>query len=336
MSIKTAQELHRIYHYRHINYIDIKEVLTVIQSNDKTYAQVYDTNLTKNLLESKKLSAFNYYEAGMERLKNKSNEDLSELENFWNTSLLFINGQPHKELKLRLKNQITLLENYLLENKADILNHLHKYITISNCPIQLSIDITNIISSYLISNVSGVSFKESLEFILIREPVFYNYFHTKKQFTMGRNLNQFFKKNDLNGLDPIKKILLETIIFMGIDPIVGMICTNQLTGVSSYFDAPIVSYITRISTNRIEVLGHDFKPGTIFNLSLVPNIIQYEAQNYEGINFGFSTHKCLGIQLTKIIVDLALDFLKENPAKKINENEFQVTSDGTFLKFVRA
>lgn len=335
MSIRTAQELHRIFHYRHIEHIKTEEFLTIIENNHKTYVQVYDTNLTRNLLESKKLFAFNYYHAGMQRLKKNCNENISELENFWETSLLFINEQPHKELKLQLKKEISSLENYLLANKTNAFNYLDKFKTISDCPIGLSVNITNIIGAYLISAVTKICFEKTLNFILMREPVFYSYFHTPKQLAMGKNLTNFFSQHHLNQLDPAKKILIQTIILMGLDPIVGMLCTKQLTGISHYLEIPIVSYITRVSKDEITVLGHNFKPGTIFNLSLVPNMIQYETKNYESINFGFGTHKCLGIQLTKIIIDLALEYIERNPAKKINGSEFKTRSEGTFLKFSR-
>jgi hypothetical protein len=172
MTINVAQELEVIYKNRSINYINPNSVFTIIESQSKKYVQIYDTNITIGLLRSKKLDVFNYYQDGMTRLKQKENHQTSILENFWQESLLFLNNQPHKQLKVELQKEMISLENYFEENQAAI-NDLLNFCETTDCPIELSNNITNIIIANLIAHISKISFSVCQEFIQKREPVFF-------------------------------------------------------------------------------------------------------------------------------------------------------------------
>lgn len=333
MSINVAQELDVIYKNRCINSINPNSIFTIIESQSKQYVQIYDTNVTKDILESKKLAVFNYYQDGMTRLKEKEGHQISILEKFWQESPLFLNNQPHKQLKVELQKEIIFLENYFKKNEGDINNLLEFYAT-TDCPIQLSKDITNIIIANLIAHISKTSFSACLEFIKKREPVFFSYFHTVKQSIMAKNIEEFFTKNNLENIPPTSKLLICSLTIMGVDPIISMIAGHALGKMTKNdcFDIPSVGYITRISTSEITIFNQEFAPGTIFNLSLTPNQKQYESRDFIPINFGLGAHKCLGATLAKLIVDSSIRFLNRKNQNDIKPN-YKITSEGAFLKF---
>lgn len=333
MSLDVAKELDCVYKNRHVNYVDVNTIFTVIDTNQKKYVQIYDTNITKLLLESKKLVAFNYYHAGMIRLKKAGKVNTSVLENFWQESLLFINDKSHKQLKVAIQQEVILLETYFQDHQLKVAELLATHATAS-CPLELSIDIVNVIIADLISHISSVSFPICLEFIEKREPVFFSYFHTLKQSAMAKNLDDFFDQNNLSDISKNKKLLICSLVLMGVDPIVSMVSSYQLEKRSrnDCLNIPSVSYITRVSIDEIIVFDQSFPQGTIFNLSLTPNKDQYESQNLTPINFGFGAHKCLGANLSRLIIDSAIRFLNGSIKKESLPN-FTIATEGTFLKF---
>lgn len=335
MSLKVVNELDIVYKNRCVNYINWNSPLTVIETTSKKYVQIYDTNITKQLLQSKKLAVFNYYQEGMAQLK-KSGRKTTILENFWQNSLLFINNQEHKNLKVELQKEIILLENYFEENYSKISKLLESHAT-ADCPIDLSAEITNVIIADLIAYISGLSFSICLAFIQKRKNVFFSYFHTINQSAMSENLDDFFEENYLKDIKPSLKMLICSLMLMGIDPIVSMIGAYQLekTTQDKCFDIPSVSFITRISTDEITLFNQRYASGTIFNLSLTPNKKQYESGNFPSINFGIGAHKCLGTKLAKLIVGSAIMFLNQKALITSMKN-ITVTGEGTFLKFKKA
>lgn len=335
MSLKVVIELEKVFKSRQAEYIDAPKPISIIETERARYVQIYDTNLTREILDSKNLEAFNYYSEGIERLKKTGNK-IDILDHFWRESLLFINGTQHKENKLLLQKEIINIEKTFVANQDSYSQIIQEQIIDCKCPIEYSKKITNTIVALIIRDLTSAPFEDCLALLQKRQGVFFNYFHTEKQKQLGHNLEDFFSRHKLKQINKIKQLLICTLLIMGADPIIGIIAGHLIKKndhiKQTLQDIPAVSFITRINKKEFTLLGEAFFPGDIFNLTLVPSHEQYISNNYIPISFGFGQHKCLGIQLTNLIVNLAIDKSDIFQFEQAPIN-YRTSSEGSFLIF---
>jgi len=331
MSLQVIADLNHHFQDRQIEFFTTKSRFTLIDTGTKRYVQIYDTNLCAQLLSSKKLIAFNYYLQGIDELV-KAGKKLPHLQDFWKNSLLFINGDEHKKLKFELLQKIKKLEIFVQNNHTEILNFLNQQCQ-SHSLLPLAHELINAVTAYLLYKLTNVKAENFLHLLNNRKPVFYSFFHPTHQLRMGLLIEECIEHNDLQNLSRDDKFLMMSLILMGVDPLVTSLVSSKITGLRNhYLEVPSVSFITRKSVAPITVENQIFDTGTIFNLTLVPNEKQFRNSDYCPMNFGQGTHKCLGTQLSKSILEIAQQYLLNQKIENINISSVQVMNEGSFMR----
>lgn len=331
MSLQVIADLNHHFQDRQIEFFTTKSPFTLIDTGTKQYVQIYDTNLSVQLLSSKKLIAFSYYSQGIDELAN-AGKKLPHLQDFWKNSLLFINGPEHKKLKFKLLQKIKELENIIKNNHTEIINFLNQQCQ-SDSLVPLAHELINAVTAYLLFKLTNVKAENFLHLLKNRKPVFYSFFHPVHQLRMGLLIEECIERNDLHNLSRDDKFLMMSLILMGVDPLVTSLVSAKITGLRHHhLEVPSVSFITRKSVAPITLKNQTFDIGTTFNLTIVPNEKQFNNSDYCPMNFGYGAHKCLGAHLSKNILEVAQQYLLNQKVDNINIGSVQVMSEGSFMR----
>ena len=340
MTLEAAKQLDSVFGSRELESINAELPLRLIVKNGQRYVLVFNRSLTKSILLSKCFSAFDYYKPGTEKLRN-SGIPCEELSKFWEHTPLFLEGLEHKKTKLYFHKRLEALNGFLLDKQSTVDRFIAKRKRMLRTPLDFSRAVTRILFAFLIVELTGIGHRKILRALDMRCNVFFGYFHAPRHKSIAALFEWLFHENSGNDESCSQdRLLAQSFLVMGADPIMASICGAIVSGSKSFSESvyriPPVSFVTRICTSHFSCDGWDFYKGDLVNLSLLPNwdeLINEDDKNLSNsITFALGTHKCIGENISLTILNMAQIIFENNYPEGFPE-ESRIAPDGTFLAF---
>ena len=192
-------------------------------------------------------------------------------------------------------------------------------------------------TALVIVHLTGVSLNQVMRALRKRENVFYFYFHAIRQKKMNAVLARLSGEesgSESDTHDRVARILVQSLLMMGYDPLVGSLCASLVeqdkdvrSGPSRYCPT---SFVSRVCVDDISIDDNEFNKGDICYVSLLP--ARGEDSDKATFPFGMGAHACVGKRFSLVVLETAGDI-----ARKLFPDGFrrmpETCADGAFLAF---
>lgn len=341
MEIEHTKSLIKAFQYRTLTHHAKPHLLEHYQRDSDNVYLIFDPSFSKKILISRAFISFNYFQPGLDRA-SENNRPLKWMQSYFDSSLLFMNGEEHRLDKKTLIQLTNQLETLLLEWQPRLDMYFYKRRHSINSAIELSQKITRICLGIIISRLLSISLRRVLKCIDIRENIWFVWFHPSRQVAMDKALEYLYQGEELSSdrSDPayFSHQLVQSLIVMGYDPLVGSMCASMsykektCFASDSYRICP-TSFVSRVCKEPIQINGLDFKTGDICFTSLVPGADQAENESSsKSLAYGSGPHICIGKSLSLTILKMAQSIHEKHFSSGFKHNS-AISPDGAFLSF---
>lgn len=344
-NLKVAKRLNNVFKDRTFDSQSSGLPIEIIPSKNHQDILIFDTTTSKKILTSKAFVSLNSFKQGSEYLK-RSEEPVALLPDFFNSTILFKEGPEHRHTKRNFHSQLEVLSTELLSAKPLIFNYISKRKHNITNPLVFSNMLVRLFVGLMVSHLTSIPLKRVFHALSIRRNIFFSYLSPSPYIAT----NNAFKHLYASSSPPLKNttaynshLLAQSLIVMGIDPMIGTICASLVENNKSQFKNNVnrhcpTSFVSRICMQHISIAGVDFNPGDICYISLLPsteenmNACPSNIDSTTSLAFGAGIHTCIGKNLSLVMLDIA----EEIAQAYFNEGFKELPSiklDGTFLCF---
>lgn len=306
---------------------------------------VFDLPISRQILTSKAFNGANYFRPGMERL-NASGTPLEWLENFYDETVLFKEGEEHHALKAAFNRILTQACSDLEASRSRILKHFQKRRKSISSPLDFSEQLVRLCFGLVITRLTSIDMRTIYRSLSLRRNVFFSHFHPHRQTATNDALANFYKSTP-----PPEKgepgwhehLLAQSLLIMGIDPMIGTICASIVDGHADELAAGVFRYcptafVYRICIQPVSIGNVEFTPGDVCYVSLLPATDEKEKSCPEeetrnsSLAFGIGVHTCIGKHLSLSVLSIAQEVLQQEFSQGFGKVSV-LAPEGTFLAF---
>lgn len=343
VTFNTIKALNDAFKYREVNSHAGLGKYCTFTSGESRVIIVLNLKLSRRVLNSKCFINKNYFDLPLQYAQEKGS-DISHIKNHWEESILFKEGLEHLELKRKISKISDEVEEYIKLKKNLILRYFRKRKLEIEDAITFSKLFTRITMGIIVSNLTSIPIKNIYKAIDARDNVFCNYFMLSRHISSDIAL-QTISLDDKNACNQQymseKYLLAQSMLTMGIDPMVGTICAtlerdNSLGFKDDVFQNCPTSYVSRTCKNAISLEGISFQEGDLCYLALIPS--KDDIENGENINnasslaFGSGIHACIGRRLSLVLLEIVEEVVSDSFPNGFPK-KLEIQNDGAFLAF---
>ena len=297
---------------------------------------VLDLAVSRQILQSKNFSSFDYFAAGIERTAS-TGKSVDRIKNYYDHGPLFLEGRAHRDVKQRMLVLLKKHEHYLddvsLQIRAIVGKRKQKFRT----ALDYSTLMVELCLGTLIQRIGSTSLRAAIQAIRMQQNIFYYYPHPVRLRNTDRALSILDKSMAVSADTPVDeatRLTVYSLILMAIDALTVKICAsvmrhNGVPGDPASKAVSPVSYVYRQCIQATEIGETRFNPGDACYVALVAG---KEESPADSLPFGAGAHVCIGKQISLKIIDFAIELADLEIAEGFS-NQPLVTSDGAFLMF---
>jgi len=321
-----------------------KRSVSVSACGDHQVAFVFDTKVSREMLTSKAFVGFNYFESAMAPAI-AAGERFHFIESFYNSTLLFKEGAEHHELKRSFHRTLETLCEELRAAQPSILAYFRKRSGRIVSAFDFSNALVRICAGLLIARLTAIPMKRVLRALALRRNVFFYFYHPSRQRATNDALSHLYGRSppaEPGTSEWAEHLLAQSLIVMGIDPMVGSICASVVDGQDERFAAgasrySATSFVSRICTHPTAIAGTEYRPGDVCYIALVPaedEVAKTYAGSSSSLAFGIGVHACIGKHLSLVVLEIAEAVFRDAFSQGFAEPT-EIAPDGAFLAFRR-
>ena len=306
---------------------------------------VFDASISEKILISKSFSSIDYFKPGIEHL-TKAGESIKLLSAFYNQSILFKEGKEHDTVKKAFHYLLEDLSTELQKNKPLIFKYFNKRKKHIYSPLIFSNSLVRLCVGLMISKLTSIPLKRVFHALSLRRNVFFSHFHASRHLASNDALTYLYGAAippERDTPDGHKHLLAQSLIMMGIDPLVGEICANIVEGNTEDFIGGVyrhcpTSFVSRVCVQPLFMADIEFNIGDICYISLLPgsngneNGCPQDSSKSSSLAFGVGVHTCIGKRLSLEILKIAQDVVHDCFSDGFSGTSI-ISPDGAFLAF---
>jgi len=314
----------------------------VISCDNHQEVLVFDVSISRKILTSKAFSSINYFKPGIEHLA-KEGESINLISNFYEQSILFKEGKAHDEVKKAFHYLLEDLSDGLQNNKPLIMKYFDKRKKRISSPLIFTNTLIQLCAGLMISKLTSIPLKRVFHALSLRRNVFFSHFHASRHLASNDAFAYLYGASnppEEYTHEGHKHLLAQSLIIMGIDPLVGEICANIVEGNTENFIGGVdrhcpTSFVSRLCVQPYSIADLEFNPGDICYTSLLPGKNEgcpSGSNNSSSLAFGVGVHTCIGKRLSLVILGIAQEVM-HNCFREGFSGQSVISPDGAFLAF---
>ena len=341
--IEIIKTLDAAFGLRTLNEHRARPTVLVIPGEALNTMLVFDLGTSRKILLSKSFAGFNYFKAGMEWLA-RSGKDVSILNDFYNSTLLFQEGEMHRAWKSQFSRLLEEASAELDAMKPQILRYFRKRRSHVRSPLDYSMAIVRLCAGLVIARLTSRPLRTVFRALAIRRNIFFPHFHPARHIASGEALQRLYVKAMPPNIDSpewINHLLAQSLITMGIDPMIASICASIVEGqiepmTSGVYRYSPVSFVSRVCTAPARIDGLDYAVGDVCYVSLLPSaeadVNPSAGAQSASLSFGLGLHTCIGKRISLKILEIAEKVLRDVYGQGFSAQS-EIAPDGAFLAF---
>lgn len=345
MTLEVVKTIDNAFKTRSLTNHSASRSIKILPYGSQRAMLVFDLSASRKILTSKAFNGLNYFKPGLERL-GAAGTPLEMIGNFYDETVLFKEGEDHHALKAAFNRLLVQAIADLQASKPRILNYFRKHKARFASPLDFSDAVVRLCFGLIIARLTSISLRTIYRSLSVRRNVFYSYFHPPRQISANQALVILYGASPPPGKGTPgwhEHLLAQSLIIMGIDPMVGSICASIVEertedlAAGAYRYCP-TSFVSRICTQPTAIGDVEFKPGDICYVSLMPasdetgDSCPEENGRSSSLAFGLGIHTCIGKHLSLAVLAIAQDILHEVFSEGF-EKTSMLAPEGTFLAF---
>lgn len=345
MSLEIVRAMDRAFRGRGLDHHAHATGVEILPYGKRRAVLIFDQQIAAAVLTSRAFLSDNFYASGLAR-ERALGRPLPLMEQFWASNPMFQEGENHGVLKAHFKHCLALLESELADQTPRLRHFFWKRRARINNPVAFAQILARVCVGLCLVRLLGVRMRNAYAALGMRENLFFCFFHAARHEAYERALECLYRDSTLptpNSPDWPRHLVAQSLLFMGVDPLVGSICASLMEhqpralmdGV--YRHCP-TSFLTRTCNEAIRINDCDFLPGDFCQLALVPSQTERDARSADtptrqgSLAFGLGQHACSGKHLTARLCELAEQVLEESFPDGFRLDA-RLQPDGAFLAF---
>ncbi len=306
---------------------------------------VFDLSASRKILTSKAFNGLNYFKPGVARL-SAAGTPMAHIGQFYDETILFKEGEEHHSIKAAFNRILSRTIAELQAAKPQILRYFRKRKSAMSSPLVFSDAFVRLCFGLVIARLTSTPLRTVFRSLGVRRNVFFSYFHPPRQISANEALATLYAaasppEKGAHGWN--EHLLAQSLIIMGIDPMVGSICASIVDGRTDGLAAGVyrycpTSFVSRICVEPVAIGDIEFEPGDVCYVSLMPasdetaHACPAENERNASLAFGVGVHACIGKHLSLAVLQMAdeiLDTVFSHGFDTMPTTE----PDGAFLSF---
>lgn len=342
---EASKNLAEAFKFRGLTQHAGKRSVRLFAHGDRKIALVFDLDVSRKMLTSKAFAGFDYFKDGMDR-SIAMGENLGFIKAFYDSTLLFKEGAEHHGLKKTFHQQLEVLGGELRAAQPVILAYFRKRKAIFSSALDFSNAMVRLCAALIIARLTSIPLRRVLRALSLRRNVFFYFFHPSRQNATNDALTVLYGRSsppERGASEWPEHLLAQSLIVMGIDPLVASVCASVVDGQTDNFAAGAyrycaTSFVSRICTTPVSIEGTEYHPGDVCYVSLLPardealKTCPETAASTKSLAFGIGTHACIGKHLSLIVLEIAGTIYQDVFGQGFSEPT-EIAPDGAFLAF---
>lgn len=293
---------------------------------------VTDVELGRAILGSDAFAAFDPFEPGYLRLAQRGHS-LPLIEQYFRDAPLCLEGERMRRIKRELGDVLREQADVLEASVPRIRQWVRRQRDLLDSPLAFATALVEGALGCVIADLLGIPFEDTIPALRARRNVFFFHFHRLRHEATNAAL-ALLDAAAAAEVAPARRLLAQSLLVMGYDPLVATICASLVDGHPEAFDAGVERYcpVSVVSRRCVRAITFDeiaFGDGEVCYLALLPGA---EEAGQAGMPFGSGQHTCVGKRLALQVLRIA---------EAIYAAEFDgaframpvIACDGTFLAF---
>ncbi len=342
-TLAASKKLHEAFAKREAGHHAVERSVEVIEEGESRILLIFDLAISRGVLKSASFRNLNYFSGALEHAQ-AAGKDVGLVKRHWDESVLFKEGADHLALKKHfnrlldeaiadLRGQTPRVHSFFAKRTATI----DSMVVFSRLFVRLTIGL-------ILNNLASIPLRRVYQSLALRRNVFCDHFTQSRHIATNAALARLNFDAQCHGKKPDHKerqLLVESLIIMGIDPMVGGLCASSPPKDEGDFGGQVfqtcpTSYVSRTCLEETVISGTRFLPGDTCYLALVPSKEEATSGIYASrgtsIAFGVGVHACIGKRLSLVLFDLAQDVLSQQFPDGFAKRG-KLRPDGAFLAF---
>jgi len=342
---EASKNLAQAFKFRGLTQHAGKRSVKLFAHGDHKVALVFDLDVSREMLTSKAFTCFDYFKTGMER-SIATGGDLGLIKVFYDSTMLFKEGAEHHGLKRTFHQQLEILGGELRTAEPQMLAYFRKRKANYSSAFDFSNAMVRLCAGLMIARLTSIPLRRVLRALSLRRNVFYYFFHPSRQNATNDALTFLYGRSSppQHGTSEWPAHLLaQSLIVMGIDPLVASVCASVVDGRTDNFAAGAyrycaTSFVSRLCTSPVSIGGTEFCPGDVCYVSLLPaedegvKSFPESSGSKNSLAFGIGTHACIGKHLSLVVLEIAETIYRDTFSQGFSEHT-EIAPDGAFLAF---
>jgi hypothetical protein len=342
---EASKALAEAYKFRTLTHHAGERASRVFYQGDRKVVLVFDTEVSRALLTSKSFAGFDYFREGIEH-SVAHGVDLRQIQAFYDASMLFKEGAAHHDLKRAFHRMLEDLCVELDDWRPRFLAYFRKRRMGIDNALDFSNALVRLVAGLMVARLTSIPLKQVWRALALRRNIFYFIYHPSRQQATNDALRRLF--GDAAPPEPgthawHARLLAQSLIVMGIDPLIGAICANLVDGQAEGFDVGTyrycpTSFVSRVCIHPVSLEGIDYSPRDVCYAALLPAVDDENGNcpgavaNSASLAFGVGMHTCIGKHVSLVVLDLAETIYREVIGDGLG-GRTEIAPDGAFLAF---
>lgn len=304
---------------------------------------VFDPDVSRAVLTSKTFVGFNYFREGLTRSAELGDE-LRLIQAFYEASMLFKEGDEHHALKRAFHRMLETACSEVEARHEQVRAYLCKRRACYGNALEFAQAYVRLVVGGVIATLTGIPLRRVWRALALRQNVFFYIYHPARQRATNGALRHLF--GDAPRPDPgspagLARLLAESLVVMGVDPLIGTLCASLVDPTPERFDSGVfrycpTSFVSRVCVQTVALDGIDFAPGDVCYAALLPSAqalaCPEKTRAAASLSFGVGVHACIGKHLSLVMLRQAEAVYQAGFAEGF-AGRVEVAADGAFLAF---
>lgn len=342
-TLAVAKLLHKAFGRRDICHHAFDTSIEIVKNGDHKVVVAMDLAFSREILKCSAFTNLNYFKPGLEHAR-ATGKAVAALDEHFNETILFKSGVEHRAMKRHYHEMLKILSAELLEQKPRIHEYFRKRKPRIHTAVAFSGLFVRLVAGMMVAQLTGIPLRRALRAVSMRCNVFCNYFTQSRHLATNKAIEYLYancERGEPKTPAGERQLLAESLLIMGMDPILGTVCASLVESTDADFVANVyrhcpTSFVLRTCSEPISLRGINFNPGDACYIGLAPSAREAEAGAYTGANtslaFGVGSHMCIGKLLSLLLLEIVGEIVSTHfPGGFAARPE--VHPDGAFLAF---